>query len=77
MADEETTKKRRAAVPDFDDVDLGIIAITVILVVVGTTLATMGKLEMGLGVIGTGITAISTLAGRKPKKGDNDSSSVS
>lgn len=51
--------------PNFDDIDLGIICITVIVAVVGLALAFTGKITAGLGFMGTGITAIATLAGRR------------
>lgn len=54
-------------IPNFDDVDLGIISITIITITVALTL----QGSEGLGFAATGITAIATLAGRKKNNGDN------
>lgn len=54
-------------IPNFDDIDLGIIAITVIMLVIAIALAMTAQIKDGLGIIGTGVTAIATLAGRKIK----------
>lgn len=59
-------------IPNFDDVDLGIIAITVITIIVSIALALTSQVKDGLGFTATGITAIATLAGRKIKNGDNN-----
>ena len=60
--------------PNFDDVDLGIISIAIILIVISIALIFSDKIETGLGVIGGGITAIGTLAGRKNKPSNNGDS---
>lgn len=54
-------------IPNFDDVDLGIICISIILVIISVALIFNNAIGEGLGVIGGGITAIATLAGRKSK----------
>lgn len=61
--------------PNFDDVDLGIICIALILIVISVALIFSNKIETGLGVIGGGITAIGTLAGRKNNKPSNNGDS--
>lgn len=53
--------------PNFDDVDLGIICISVILTIVTVALIFNNTISEGLGVIGGGITAIAALAGRRIK----------
>jgi len=59
-------------VPNFDDVDLGIIAIATILVValivIAFKVSDATGLKESLAFLGVGITAIATLAGRKVKQ---------
>lgn len=58
--------------PNFDDVDLGIICIAVILIIISIALIFSDQINAGLGVIGGGITAIATLAGRRIKNNSNN-----
>lgn len=58
-------------VPNFDDVDLGIVAIALIvlaaIVIIGLKADDAVGLKEGLAFIAVGVTAISTLAGRREK----------
>lgn len=65
-------------IPNFDDVDLGIICILIILIVISIALILTNAVKEGLGVVGGGITAIATLAGRRIKNngGDNNDSTT-
>lgn len=67
-----------AKIPNFDDVDLGIICILIILIVISIALILTNAVKEGLGVVGGGITAIATLAGRRIKNngGDNNDSTT-
>jgi len=53
--------------PNIDDIDLGIICISIIIITISIALIFTGEIKEGLGVIGGGITAIATLAGRRVK----------
>jgi len=55
-------------IPNFDDVDLGIITIGAVLLLVGSVLAFKGQMVEGLGFMGGGITAIAALAGKSKKQ---------
>jgi hypothetical protein len=55
-------------VPDFDNIDLAIIVIGLVMIVVAIGLMISGKIEAGLGFLGTGVTAIAGLAKGKQKK---------
>lgn len=52
-------------IPDIDDIDLGIVAITLITVFVGVALVFTSQVKDGLDFLSTGVTAIGILAGRK------------
>jgi hypothetical protein len=52
--------------PDFDDKDLAIICITIIVILPGLLLAWKGNIDSGLSLMTAGVTAIAALAtGRK------------
>lgn len=53
--------------PNIDDIDLGIICISIIVITISIALIFTKEITTGLGVIGGGITAIATLAGRRVK----------
>ena len=48
--------------PDFDNIDLAIIVIGIVIIMVGVTMAWKGEIKDGLGFLGTGIDAIAGLA---------------
>lgn len=48
--------------PDFDNIDLAIIVIGVIMLLVGITLSFKGEIKEGIGFLGTGVAAIAGLA---------------
>ena len=52
-------------IPDIDDIDLGIVAITIITSFVGIALVFTSQVKDGLDFLSTGVTAIGILAGRK------------
>jgi hypothetical protein len=85
MADEVLTEteekpvkaeKSSVSFPNFDDVDLGIIAIGLIAMATAGLAAILlfkdKEASAAIAVIGMGITGISTLAGRKQKEGKNE-----
>ena len=49
-------------IPDFDNIDLAIIVIGLVMVVVAVGLIVKGKVETGLGFLGAGLAAIAGLA---------------
>ena len=57
---EETKPKR--IIPDFDNIDLAIIVIGIVMIMVGLALSFKGEIEKGLGFLGTGVAAIAGLA---------------
>jgi hypothetical protein len=52
--------------PNFDNIDLAIIVIGIIMLGVGIALSVKGEIKEGLGFLGTGIAAIAGLAKGAP-----------
>jgi hypothetical protein len=60
------TRKGEVDMPDFDDKDLAMICITIIVLFTGVVMAWKGSLEVGLPLMTAGVTALGSLAtGRK------------